>query len=117
MTLYTDYDTIDTVSTDAAAINNAIRNILLTPLGSLPGKPTFGSNLYKLVFSQMDHTTEDLAKRFIKEALRTWEPRLIIRTIIIKEISEFNKMIITIGYEYRDKGLNINEQISLTYVQ
>lgn len=117
MALYTDYTSVNETVTDAKAINNAIKNILFTPKGSMPGKPTFGSDLFKLIFSPLDHITKDLAKRYIREALRDWEKRIIIRKIDIKDIPEYNRLIINLEYVYRDKGLDVNEQISLTLAQ
>lgn len=117
MALYTDYTSVDETVTDAKAINNAIKNILFTPKGSMPGKPTFGSDLFKLIFSPLDHITKDLAKRYIREALRDWEKRIVIRNIDIKDIPEYNRLVINLEYVYRDKGLDVNEQISLTLAQ
>jgi phage baseplate assembly protein W len=117
MALYTDYTSVNETVTDAKAINNAIKNILFTPKGSMPGKPTFGSDLFKLIFSPLDHITKDLAKRYIREALRDWEKRIVIRKIDIKDIPEYNRLIINLEYVYRDKGLDVNEQISLTLAQ
>lgn len=117
MALYTDYTGIETTNTDASAINNAIRNILMTPRGSLPGKPTFGSDLYKVLFSQIDDVTKQIMKRYITEALGYWETRIVIDNVEIQEVPEYNKIITTINYTYRDKGLDVNEQISLSLVQ
>lgn len=117
MALYTDYTSVNETVTDAKAINNAIKNILFTPKGSMPGKPTFGSDLFKLIFSPLDHITKDLAKRYIREALRDWEKRIVIRNIDIKDIPEYNRLVINLEYVYRDKGLDVNEQISLTLAQ
>lgn len=117
MALYTDYVTVEGTNTDAAAINNAIRNILFTPIGSLPGKPTFGSNLHKVLFSPLDSVTEGIMKRYIKEALKTWEKRIIVYDVVVESVPEYNKLIATIHYEYRDKGLDVNEQISINLLQ
>jgi phage baseplate assembly protein W len=117
MALYTDYATVTTTKTDAAAINNAIKNILFTPKGSLPGKPTFGSELHKIIFAPLDGVTESIMQRYIKEALRDWEDRISINEVIITAVPEYNKIIATIEYEYRDKGLDINEQISINLLQ
>ena len=117
MALYTDYRKADTTVTDAAAINNAIRNILMTRIGSLPGKPTFGSRLLDVVFSQIDYVTEELIKTYVKEALRKWETRILVTNVEVEEIPEFNKLVTTINYIYRDKGLDINEQISVAFIQ
>jgi len=117
MSLYNDYVNLEETETDAKAINHAIKNILTTRIGSMPGKPTFGSDLYKIVFSPIDHITIGIMQRYIKEALRIWETRIRVTDVAIEEVPEYNKLIATIKYVYRDKGLDINEQISLNLLQ
>lgn len=117
MALYVDYSDMESTVTDVKAINNAIKNILLTRKGSLPGKPTFGSDLYKVIFAPLDHITKSLMERYITEALRYWETRIRVIGVEIKDVPEYNKLIATIKYQYRDKGLDVNEQISLNLVQ
>ena len=117
MALYTDYRQANTTVTDAKAINNAIRNILFTPRGSLPGKPTFGSRLNEILFEQIDDITINIIKTFIKEALNRWEPRIAVTRVTVKEVPEYNKVIATIEYRYKDKGLDINESISVSLIE
>ena len=117
MALYNDYRKVNTTVTDAAAINNSIKNILLTPRGSMPGKPTFGSRIHEVLFSNIDYITKDIMKNFIQEALSKWEPRIIVLDVIIEDVPEYNKLIATINYRYRDTGLDINEQISIGFTQ
>ena len=117
MALYTDFTTVSDTETDAAAINHAIKNILFTPKGSLPGKPTFGSDLYKVLFAPLDNVTEVIMSRYIREALREWETRITVSSVNIQAVPEYNKIIATLQYRYRDKGLDINEQISINLLQ
>lgn len=117
MALYNDYRTATTTSTDAAAINNSIKNILLTRKGSVPGKPTFGSNLDDVLFNQLDHITKSLLEDQIIEALTQWEKRILVTNVLVQDVPEYNKLIATISYKYRDKGLDINEQISVGFIQ
>ena len=117
MAIYTDYSTIENTITDSAAINNAIKNILLTPIGSMPGKPTFGSNLFKIPFSQLDHITISRCHRYIKEALRKWEKRISIVEILIEDAPEFNRVVATISYRFVDQDLEVTESISFNLVQ
>lgn len=117
MALYTDYTAVNTTNTDAAAINNAIKNILFTPRGSLPGKPTFGSDLHKIIFAPLDSITENIMKRYVIEALRDWEQRIRVNEVTVTSVPEYNKIIATIDYQYRDKGLDVNEQISINLLQ
>ncbi len=115
--LYTDYRKSNSVVTDAAAINNAIKNILFTKKGSLPGKPTFGSRIDEIVFNQIDFLTIQMLETFIQEALDEWEPRIVVLNVSVIEVPEYNKIIATIDYRYVDTGLDINEQISLNLTQ
>jgi phage baseplate assembly protein W len=117
MALYNDYRTPATTATDAAAINNSIKNILLTRKGSVPGKPTFGSNLDDVLFNQLDHITKSLLEDQIVEALTQWEKRILVTNVLVQDVPEYNKLIATISYKYRDKGLDINEQISVGFIQ
>lgn len=117
MALYTDYRKANTTVTDASAINNAIKNILLTQKGSLPGKPEFGSRIAEVLFSQIDSITVGILKRHITEALARWEKRITVVDVAIEEVPEYNKIIATINYIYRDKGLDVNEQISVGFTQ
>ena len=117
MAIYTDFRKIDTVSTDAAAINNSIRNILLTRVGSVPGNPTFGSEIQDVLFNQMDHINRNLLQNLIREALVKWERRILVTGVQVIEEPENNKLIASIGYVYTDAGLDINEQISVNLIE
>ena len=116
MSLYTDYRKVDTTVTDAAAINNSIKNILLTRKGSVPGNPTFGSELQDTLFEHIDHITTSLIENQIKEALARWERRISVINVTVKEVPEYNRVIAGIDYIYRDKGLDINENLSVSLI-
>lgn len=116
MPLYQDFVTPDKLNLDVSAIEDAIKNILLTPLGSLPGKPEFGSRLRYILFENMDGITEHLAKTVIQEALAKWETRIMITGTDISPVPEFNKYIIKISYRFADSELNYNTSISLDFV-
>lgn len=103
--MYIDYVNAGAVVTDVSAINNSIKNILLTKKGSVPGKPRFGSDIYKIVFEMMDPITEDMLKQYTLAALREFEPRITINYVKITSIPEYNKIIADINYSYRDSGL------------
>ena len=100
--MYKDLTTIELNVTEIKAINNSIRNILLTRRGSVPGKPRFGSDLYTLLFSQLDSLTESVAKSMIFACLTEFEDRISIVNIDLKSVEEYNKLVITIDYKYRD---------------
>ena len=114
--LYNDFDSVVTFDYDVKAINNAIKNILFTSVGSSPGKPDFGSRISELVFSQMDYITENMLKRLIVEALSKWETRIIIVNVELESVQEFNRILATITYRLKDDILNNTTSISLNLI-
>lgn len=100
--MYKDFVFVNRETTDAKAINNSIRNILLTRKGSVPGRPRFGSDLYKLIFSHIDSTIKNIAKNMIFEALNEFENRIILDSIDIQTVEEYNKVVCNIVYRYKD---------------
>lgn len=107
--MYKDLSKIDEHKTDVAAINQSIRNILNTRRGSVPGIPRFGSELHKLVFSQLDTLTESVAKSMIQSSLQEFEDRIDVQDISLKTIAEYNRLVITVTYNYRDKFNSTSE--------
>ena len=66
--LYEDFVKPNSTVFDENAIKNSITNILLTHRGKMPGRPTFGSRIMQIPFSQNDEITKVLLKRIIEEA-------------------------------------------------
>lgn len=114
MGIYYDYTSPDETVSDEKAIDNAIKNILLTRRGSMPGKPRFGSDLYKVVFEQIDHITVDLIKTFIIDAISEFEPRVNITNIKITDVPEFNRVTASITYGYNIEGNNITNTTTIS---
>jgi phage baseplate assembly protein W len=115
--MYKDIEEFNEDDTDLDAIKNSIRNILLTPRGSLPGKPRFGSDLYKIIFSPLDPLTERIAKNYIQESLSEYEDRIIVNNIEIKKIEEYNRLVIDIAFSYVDSQYNdenVGDTVSLS---
>ena len=111
---YFDYNTPTSVVVNEAAINDAIKNILTTRIGSVPGRPSFGSNVMDTVFELMDGTnTSDILKKSILQAITEWEPRISINNIHIKEIPEYNRIIANINYTYNILGANVDASTSI----
>lgn len=110
--MYKDIVSIQEHATDLDAIINSIRNILLTMRGSLPGKPRFGSDLYKVIFRPLDSLTTAMAKRYVKEALTEFEDRIIVKDIKIKREEAFNKIIINITFAYKDNDFGTETNTS-----
>lgn len=116
MAYYNDLQNPNKLNFDADAINNAIRNILMTPKGTLPGKPTFGSRINEIIFSQIDELTKELLKRVIQEALQYWETRISIESIVIDSDESHNVLTATINYYYStNRAMSSSTSISFSY--
>lgn len=115
MSIYNDYETISTTVTDVKAINNSIRNILLTPIGSLPGRPDFGSRINNLLFEQNDDAIKDLIEIYVIEALTKWEPRINITDIRSVNDPKYNAIYIHIYFYYVDNGIIVNDKIDIGF--
>lgn len=114
--MYKDLKTVVDYNTNIQAINNSIKNILLTRRGSVPGIPRFGSDLYTLIFSQLDSLTESVAKSMILSALSEFEDRIIVKNIDLKSIAEYNRLSITINYVYKDEFNNTEEASAIVSI-
>lgn len=64
------------LASDLDAIKNSIKNIILTPRGSRPFNPEFGSNIISLLFELADTTTEVSIRDEIIKSIRKFEPRV-----------------------------------------
>lgn len=61
--------------TDAAAVKQSIKNLLLTRVGEKPFNPEFGGNLASFLFELVDDQTEFLIKDVVSAAIENYEPR------------------------------------------
>ena len=88
----------ENVKTWEGAVNNSIRNIIATPVGSMPGHPEFGSGVSKYLFELLDPLTEELIKSEIEYAMDRWERRIKIITIDIISDMDYNRILIKMYY-------------------
>ena len=110
--LYEDFLKANTTVFDEKAIHNSIKNILLTRIGSMPGKPTFGSRIMEIPFNQNDEVTHTLLKQIIEEALKQWEHRVTFKEVEIV-VNEVNSLTAKIYYKYKDSGLQGSVELDL----
>ena len=111
--LYHDLKSPTLDSFDVNAINNAVKNIIRTPVGSVCGMPDFGSRLNEVLFEPIDHITIDLVKQLIQEAIYKFEDRIIIVSIDVQGIPEYNRLLCTIKYRFKDDIFNRTSTLSL----
>ena len=100
--MYKDFteNDLNTNTFDKQAIEQSIRNIVLTKRGSLVGKPDFGCGIYYYLFEQIYSITAASMEDTIKTALRKFEPRIKVKKVNVFEQPEYNRIILSINYEY-----------------
>lgn len=111
--LYEDFVKCDSTVYDEEAVRNSIRNILLTPVGTMPGLPEFGSRLMEIPFSQNDMTTQIIMSRIVYEALSRWEKRIVFTGVTCE--TKGNKLEVIINYYYVNSTMK--SKLSLGFLE
>jgi uncharacterized protein len=82
-------------------VEEAIRIILGTQHGERVMRPTFGCNLKRLVFAPNNLQTANLARHYVEDGLRRWEPRIEVLDVHIVNQPDVAALDITIMYRLR----------------
>ena len=75
---------------DLQSIKQSIKQILLTPIGSIRYNLEFGSNVHKALFEKINPVLEILLKQEIIFALENWEPRISVKDVIDRKSTRLN---------------------------
>ncbi|MEZ4728401.1 MAG: GPW/gp25 family protein [Caldilineaceae bacterium] len=89
------------LTTESDEIQQAIRIILMTAPGERVMRPTFGSLLHELIFAPINTETLTLAQRYVEDALKMWEPRITLRSVVVEPDYEHSCLLIVLDYEIR----------------
>ncbi len=68
---------------DLAHLRQSIGDILTTPLGSRVMRRDYGSRLFELIDKPLNAATRVDIYAAVAEALRKWEPRLVLKRVIV----------------------------------
>lgn len=89
----------------ARKIEESIRIILGTQYGERVMRPTFGCNLKSLVFAPNNDATANLARHYVAEGLKQWEPRIEVLDVVIGgPLADRQGGILHISIHYRIKA-------------
>ena len=92
-----------TYSINDQVIHN-LRQVLLTVKGEIPNNPSFGSDLYRMVF---DPATENLKERISEEVLNTvsiWMPYITIDEVVTTANEDMNTMNVRVAFTVNHTG-------------
>lgn len=99
------------LETGVEKVKQSIYIILGTEIGERVDYPTFGCNLSKLAFAPLNDTTKKRICSCVKEALKTWEPRIVVEDVQTDDDSIQGRLNITISYQIK----NYPDSYSLVY--
>jgi phage baseplate assembly protein W len=88
-------------SAGSAKVEESIRVILGTQYGERVMRPNFGSNLKSLIFAPNNTTTAHLARFYVEEGLKLWEPRIDVIEVTADSDLARGRLLIQILYRLR----------------
>ena len=75
-----------------------LKNLLLTVKGERVAQPTFGSNIYNILFDNYTTEFDSQIESTIKESVATWLPHVLINNIIIDSQPDDNMVRISVVF-------------------
>lgn len=85
--------------TDAAAVKQAVKNLLLTRRGEKPFNPYYGSGLYDLMFSISTEVDEDDVSDYVINTLKNNEPRVKVLRVNTNFSTDYYSAEITVEFQ------------------
>jgi phage baseplate assembly protein W len=100
--------------TEAAAVRQSIKNLLMTNRGSVPFKPVYGGDLESFLF-QLDTEIESYD---IEEAVRTqielFEPRAVLRRVTANIQGDYNSVSLTIVFQVINTSKVVTMELAIS---
>lgn len=84
---------------DAAAVKQAVKNLLLTNRTEKPFQPSFGGDLNSLLFELVDNDTAYEIESAIKQSIVKYEPRALIQKVITNLQPDANTISVTVRFQ------------------
>lgn len=99
MSLGVNYSTRDVISLkNEDAIKNAIKNLVLTGLGSKLFQPNVGSKVYNLLFEPLDPILVTEIREEIINTVNNFDSRIIISDVVVTGYEDSNELDVEITY-------------------
>ena len=100
--------------TDAGAVSQAVRNLLLTNFSEKPFLPRYGGDLNSLLFSLNTTIDEIGLEERILETIEVFEPRAKVLNIKVLRNDDRNEISVTVKFKIISTNESLTTQISLT---
>lgn len=99
-------------TTEEQATSN-LKNLLLTRKGERPFQPDFGSDVYSLLFENIDIDLDERISGTLSEDIKFWLPYIVIDNIDVKTEPDRNFVKIELRFRITEQGAN--QQIIIFY--
>lgn len=99
---------------DAAAVRQAVKNVILTSYHEKPFRPYFGTNVRDLLFELFDQGLVNDIDLRIRTAIQNYEPRAKIEDIVVRELQDDNALHVTIVFSVKNTGEKVTLTTSIT---
>lgn len=100
--------------TDAAAVRQSVKNLLMTNFTEKPFDPYFGGNLNAFLFSLSAEFDEIEIQETIAHAIANFEPRAIVRGTDVKLSPDYNTVYVTVKFQVVNTAQEEEITVSLT---
>ena len=99
--------------TTAKQIHANLQNLILTMKGERPMQPTFGSDVYRLLFEPIyDHTLTQACREAIESAVEQWMPFVEVGLVEVDSDPDRNSVNIRVNYSVN--GFEAAEALNVT---
>jgi phage baseplate assembly protein W len=99
---------------DSSAIKQALKNIVLSVKREKPFNRLFGGNPREFIFDFLDEIVTLKCKNLIGNAINNFEPRVILKEIVLQQsVSSPDTIIVIIIYKYRSTQVADTVTVSL----
>ena len=99
---------------DAAAVKQAVKNLLLTQKTEKPFRPNYGGNLGELLFTLDTEFDKDLIEEYIETAIKLYEPRARFLKVDIDDNLQYHEVKVTVHFQVISTQELVSLQINLT---
>jgi len=99
--------------TDAAAVKQAVKNLLLTNRGEKPFQPDFGANLNEVLFNLDTEFDPDFVQDLISEAIKNFEPRALVLSVSVSTDGDNNRLDATVEFQVVNTEEIVTTEVSL----
>ena len=98
----------------AAAVKQAVKNILLTNFAEKPFLPRYGANLNSLLFSLSTDFNDEEVKDRIIQTIEIFEPRAVVLNVSTNLRETTNEVKVTVTFRVVNSNETVTTELNLT---